>query len=135
MRWLRTAFRPTNEEVSAAAQLTASLEDWAGEDADLQAVARLERRLATVLAMPSAAPAEPRTPAWLVGLAAAAGLTVIVLVLHHGSTRELEGREPSAQADSVSVSLSALEIASRLGVGEREFARQAAFDELRSHRR
>lgn len=131
MTWLRTAFRPRHD-----ALLSAALKDWAGEDGDAQAVARLERRLATVLALPSAASTESRTPSWLVGLSAAAGITVIALALHHGSTRELEVQESSARAAATTVNISTLEIASRLGVGERELARQAAFDELqRSIRR
>jgi hypothetical protein len=106
-------------------QLAAAIQDYGAERGAAQALTRLEQRLSAALATPSAAPSTSAEPTWLLSLSVASGVLALALILQQALPDEQV--EPVRATHHV---FSAAEIASRLGVGPRELASQAAMDTL-----
>lgn len=105
-------------------QLAAAIREYGAEHADLEALMRLEERLAAAFVAPGAAAAsEPLAPAWLLSLSTAAFALAVGLFLQRVSPVE----QPCAQ-DLALRSFSATEIAGRMGVSPRELASEAAME-------
>lgn len=127
MSWFRAPLRLVDEPVHADAALATALRDWGAEAGDGRAIARLEQQLAAALAQPRAAARarpEPPVPACLLGLWLV-NAAIAILLSSHAAPREL-----AHVAESQPAELSALEVASRLGVGPRALAAQEAMDPL-----
>jgi hypothetical protein len=134
MTWFRAPLRLVDEGAASTSRdraLAAALRDWSAETGDAHAVARLERRLAAALAAPRALPARhSASAAWLGGMSALAAVVLLAFFLHESSSHELDTRAVVMQRIAIATGPSRLEMASRLGVGPRELAAQAAIDTL-----
>lgn len=124
MSWFRAPLRLSEDPQHSGTALASALREWGADAADAHAVARLERQLTAAMLEARSAPARrqsiaPRAPACLFGLWA---MNVAIALLISSYEVPREARPPQHTG------LSAVEVASRLGVGPRELAAFAAVD-------